>query len=552
MTVTATHRVSGPFTCDGSQKTFSFDFKVFAASDVAVAYGDPEAVSQTTLSLNTDFSVSLNSDQDESPGGSVTTVTPPPKGMSLSITSKVDATQEMQLTNQGGFYPTVINSECDKLTILIQQLNEQVKRCVKTSTTTAMTPGELTQKLLSAADTAYTVAKSYADAAGASAAEAAKSEAAAKASESAAAGSATASAASASASGNSASESASSASASAASAKEAAATVAGAKQEISDAKDAGVKAVTDKTAEAEATIAAGKSDLESTISAGKTALADAKTDGVSAVEAQAEASSKSAAEQIKAAADAQAERLSKITEAVVEQESHVIDDASSPQSFAVGNVSHVLVFIDSVLAVEGQSYGITGGDTVQFADALPVGTEVTLIKFVSAGAAAITPSYAIDSVLSDTSTNAVQNRIVKAAIADAVKTALLSAHPVGSIYCSVVSTDPATLFGGTWERIAQGRVLWGADAAHSGGDTIEAGLPNITGGYLAAASAYSVSISHGALTATAQGSTKPNNSLSGAGDVNVVLNASKSSSIYGNSSTVQPPAYVVFMWRRTA
>lgn len=180
MTVTATHRVSGPFTCDGSQKTFSFDFKVFAASDVAVAYGDPEAVSQTTLSLNTDFSVSLNSDQDESPGGSVTTVTPPPKGMSLSITSKVDATQEMQLTNQGGFYPTVINSECDKLTILIQQLNEQVKRCVKTSTTTAMTPGELTQKLLSAADTAYTVAKSYADAAGASAAEAAKSEAAAK------------------------------------------------------------------------------------------------------------------------------------------------------------------------------------------------------------------------------------------------------------------------------------------------------------------------------------------------------------------------------------
>lgn len=181
MTVTATHRVSGPYTCDGSKKTFSFDFKVFAASDVSVAYGDPASVSQTTLSLNTDFTVTLNSDQDESPGGSVTTVAPPPKGMSLSITSKVDATQEMQLTNQGGFYPTVINSECDKLTILIQQINEQVKRCVKTSTTTTMTPDELTQKLLSAADSAYEIAKSYADAAGASAAEAAKSEAAAKA-----------------------------------------------------------------------------------------------------------------------------------------------------------------------------------------------------------------------------------------------------------------------------------------------------------------------------------------------------------------------------------
>ena len=29
------------------------------------------------------------------------------------------------------------------------------------------------------------------------------------------------------------------------------------------------------------------------------------------------------------------------------------------------------------------------------------------------------------------------------------------------------------------------------------------------------------------------------------------INASRSSSIYGNSNTVQPPAYVVNVWRRT-
>lgn len=536
---------------NGKQTVFPFSFVVFdPEADISV-YLKEEGGEEAQVPAAS-YSVTLSADQAGAPGGSVRMTAAPAAGATVAVLSSVAYTQTMELTTHDGFDPRTLNGNADRTEAQIQQLKEGLSRAVVTSATDTMTPLELKNKLLSAADTAYTVAKSYADAAGASAAEAAKSEAAAKASESAAAGSATASAASASASGNSASESASSASASAASAKEAAATVAGAKQEISDAKDAGVKAVTDKTAEAEATIAAGKSNLESTISAGETALADAKAAGVSAVESRAESSSKSAAEQIKAAADAQADRLSKITEAVVETETHTIDDASSPQSFAVGNVSHVLVFVDSVLAVEGESYGITGGDTVQFADALPVGTEVTLIKFVSAGAAAITPSYAIDSVLSDTSTNAVQNRIVKAAIADAVKTALLSAHPVGSIYCSVVSTDPATLFGGTWERIAQGRVLWGADAAHSGGDTIEAGLPNITGGYFAAASAYSVSISYGALTATAQGSTKPNNSLSGAGDVNVVLNASKSSSIYGNSSTVQPPAYVVFMWRRTA
>lgn len=38
------------------------------------------------------------------------------------------------------------------------------------------------------------------------------------------------------------------------------------------------------------------------------------------------------------------------------------------------------------------------------------------------------------------------------------------AYPVGSIYLSVTDTDPATLFGGTWERISQGRFLLGAGA----------------------------------------------------------------------------------------
>ena len=35
----------------------------------------------------------------------------------------------------------------------------------------------------------------------------------------------------------------------------------------------------------------------------------------------------------------------------------------------------------------------------------------------------------------------------------------LAAYPVGSVYISVSSTDPGTLFGGTWVRIAEGRVL---------------------------------------------------------------------------------------------
>ena len=43
-------------------------------------------------------------------------------------------------------------------------------------------------------------------------------------------------------------------------------------------------------------------------------------------------------------------------------------------------------------------------------------------------------------------------------------------YPVGSIYMSVNSANPSTLFGGTWQRI-QGRFLFAADSAHAAGST---------------------------------------------------------------------------------
>ena len=126
----------------------------------------------------------------------------------------------------------------------------------------------------------------------------------------------------------------------------------------------------------------------------------------------------------------------------------------------------------------------------------------------------------------------------------------LAAYPVGSIFQTVSTTSPAALFGGTWQEIAQNRVLMGASYAHAAGTTVEAGLPNITGSFVADVKKGEHKVS-GAFTAgNVIASTGEYNSFS---DVyKFSLDASKSNAIYGRSATVQPAAYYVHIWRRVA
>ena len=130
------------------------------------------------------------------------------------------------------------------------------------------------------------------------------------------------------------------------------------------------------------------------------------------------------------------------------------------------------------------------------------------------------------------------------------QTGALACFPVGSIYQSTARTSPAALFGGTWQEIAQNRVLMGAGSGHAAGTTVEAGLPNITGSFVADVKKGEHKVS-GAFTAgNLIASTGEYNSFS---DVyKFSLDASKSNAIYGRSSTVQPAAYYVHIWRRVA
>lgn len=126
-------------------------------------------------------------------------------------------------------------------------------------------------------------------------------------------------------------------------------------------------------------------------------------------------------------------------------------------------------------------------------------------------------------------------------------------YPVGSIYISTRSTSPASLFGGTWESIASERVLMGVSSSHGAGSTVSAGLPNITGVLKDLFVSGHFNQSTGAFKrSSASGFSEQTDSSDWLGWADAQFYASDSNSIYGNSSTVQPAAYYVYMWRRTA
>lgn len=135
-------------------------------------------------------------------------------------------------------------------------------------------------------------------------------------------------------------------------------------------------------------------------------------------------------------------------------------------------------------------------------------------------------------------------------------------YPVGSIYITLSSTfDPNTTWTGTtWTRLSEGVFLESSTTPNS---EKQAGLPNITGyienydqtGRTALLTDYGLNCV-GAFGWT-QGtyyvvSTKVQTASNGSPQNNkITIDASRSSSVYGNSTTVQPHSLTVVMWQRT-
>ena len=124
---------------------------------------------------------------------------------------------------------------------------------------------------------------------------------------------------------------------------------------------------------------------------------------------------------------------------------------------------------------------------------------------------------------------------------DEIQAALLDMfYPVGSIYMSVNSVNPSSLFGGTWQKI-EGRFLLGSSSNYANG---------ATGG---SADAVVVAHTHDVTQKAELGGINSGLAIiptpNGNDGTNTVT--TKSSGVSGKGKNM-PPYLVVNMWKRTA
>lgn len=133
MAINSTTRLTTAYT---SGNNFVFAFKVYKEEDVKVIQIQTSNSAETVLTLTTNYTVSLNDDQNDNPGGTVTLVSSGSavnlaSGFNIVITSKVSALQQTEITNQGGFYPEVANDVFDKGVILHQQQQQVLDKTIR-------------------------------------------------------------------------------------------------------------------------------------------------------------------------------------------------------------------------------------------------------------------------------------------------------------------------------------------------------------------------------------------------------------------------------------
>lgn len=127
---------------------------------------------------------------------------------------------------------------------------------------------------------------------------------------------------------------------------------------------------------------------------------------------------------------------------------------------------------------------------------------------------------------------------------------VLDVYPVGSIYISVSSTNPGSIFGGAWVAFATGRTLIGVDAGQTEFDTVQE-----TGG------AKTKTLTESELPAHTHNIPDVRSATTGAASTRIARSVDASSTAgsdvetaatgSGSAFSILNPYVTVYFWRRT-
>ncbi|PVV26232.1 MAG: hypothetical protein B6D79_06970, partial [gamma proteobacterium symbiont of Ctena orbiculata] len=128
MTVHTIISEEGPFYGDGVSTTFPFSMTLFDSGQLRVTRITRVGIEEV-LTLGVDYTLTLNADQQNNPGGVLEypgISGPLPSDEALHIRREVDLLQLTDLQSQPDYAPLEIERSLDKLTMIAQQLSDDV------------------------------------------------------------------------------------------------------------------------------------------------------------------------------------------------------------------------------------------------------------------------------------------------------------------------------------------------------------------------------------------------------------------------------------------
>jgi hypothetical protein len=112
---------------NGVTVLWPYSFEIHELSDIKVYLTDPNGV---TILIEENYEVKTVSQEVEYPTAA-SHLDPLPEGWKITVLREMPLTQEVDLQNQGDFNAEVLEASLDKLTMMMQQLKEQLSRAVK-------------------------------------------------------------------------------------------------------------------------------------------------------------------------------------------------------------------------------------------------------------------------------------------------------------------------------------------------------------------------------------------------------------------------------------